>query len=409
MDAFNRFLALMATVLVTTASPLGCSDNGSQSGADGGDADAAVIDGAVGQDASPGSDAGVDAGGGSDATVEPGTPFSFLVYGDSRAGGSDCSGNQVHISLVAQMEAEPDVSFVVHVGDMVTGYGDTTCFADNGSCTGADDYGSLASIIAPLQSRPAVGGLPASFFPVIGNHEEGSDWYPDPCGGVICDTFDMASLVRHPTPNADPCGQDYPDFAYYQFQLGSVAFFVLRANSDYFDFFECNYPPDGWASCADYCKNGPRGTQRTETCWNVHQWDWLSDGLTAADADPAVRWKVIFLHAPVYTSFDDHTAFTGSADLAELIDQHHVSLVMNGHNHCYERTVPIRAGAQDPTGTTYITTSGGGVEMYDATGDWFTAASSGEHHFVRVDVGAQGFSVQAKGLDGSSLDSFTVP
>ena len=185
-------------------------------------------------------------------------------------------------------------------------------------------------------------------------------------------------------------------------------FLVLNVNYDYFDFFACNYPPDGWDSCEKYCRDGPRDQRLYDRCWNVHQYDWIESELSMADQDPAVTLKVVFLHAPVYTGFDDHPAFSSSRALADLLDRHRVALVFNGHNHWYERTVPIKGGAQDPSGTTYVTTSGGGVDTWDGPGDWFTAAHFPDHHYVRVDVLSDTVTCQAKGLDGSVLDSFTV-
>ena len=53
-----------------------------------------------------------------------------------------------------------------------------------------------------------------------------------------------------------------------------------------------------------------------------------------------------------------------------LFDQYTVDLVISGHNHCYERTLPIRAGqpttdmtdqVDSSLGTTYITAGGGGA------------------------------------------------
>ena len=45
--------------------------------------------------------------------------FTFVAYGDSRAGG-DCTGNAVHAGLVARMAAEP-AQLGFHLGDMITG------------------------------------------------------------------------------------------------------------------------------------------------------------------------------------------------------------------------------------------------------------------------------------------------
>jgi len=400
-------------VLFPVTGMVGCGDDSGSGkhdaagfgdgGSDGqGARDASIGDGTV-RDGGAGDAASSDGGGGQTDT------FAFLAYGDSRAGGSDCEGNRVHIALVNRMLNEADVAFVSNMGDMITGYADTTCFAANGSCTDSDAYGNLSQIVAPLANRQPPAGVPASFIPVIGNHDDGvPDWYPDPCGGRICDAFDLTVLINHSTPNNDVCGDDYPGYAYYSFTYGGVAFFVLHVNNDYFDFFECNYPPDGYSSCRDYCKNGPHDQTRSDTCWNVHQYDWLAQRLAAASSDPTVNHIVVFQHAPVYTSFDDHPAVQAGPDLAELYDQYHVQLVMNGHNHTYERTVPIQAGQQAADGTVYITTSGGGVEMYEPAGDWFTAASSDQHHYVRVDVTKSALTGKVVAEDGSVLDQFTI-
>ncbi len=113
------------------------------------------------------------------------------------------------------------------------------------------------------------------------------------------------------------------------------------------------------------------------------------------------------MHAPVYTSLEDHAPVAAAPQLKELYDTYNVMMQFNGHNHTYEPTVPTRGGVQSPGGTVYVTTSGGGVGMYSPRGDWFTAASSGSNHYMRVRVGTT-VHVDAIDSNGQVFDSFSL-
>ena len=54
-----------------------------------------------------------------------------------------------------------------------------------------------------------------------------------------------------------------------------------------------------------------------------------------------------------------------------------MDLVFSGHDHVYERTVPIR-------GVTYVVSGGGGRRLYPAGNGEFTASSVSAHHAVLV-------------------------
>lgn len=97
---------------------------------------------------------------------------------------------------------------------------------------------------------------------------------------------------------------------------------------------------------------------------------WLQDDLTAADSDPAIRWKIAFSHRPFYSSGTKHGSYRPYVrDVLPILERHHVDLVISGHEHNYERTRPLRGGVPSShdvsssvqgTGTSYVVTGGGG-------------------------------------------------
>lgn len=103
---------------------------------------------------------------------------------------------------------------------------------------------------------------------------------------------------------------------------------------------------------------------------------WLVDSLTALRADPAVDFVVVGFHNCMFCSNAVHGSDGGNRDRwLDIFDRFTVDLVVNGHNHCYERTHPLRRGepvADAPTGaevdsasgTTYLTAGGAGQAEY---------------------------------------------
>ena len=74
---------------------------------------------------------------------------------------------------------------------------------------------------------------------------------------------------------------------------------------------------------------------------------WLADTLAALRADPVVDWIVVGFHHCAYCTNAVHGSDGGVRDAwVALFDQHAVDLVVNGHNHCYERAEPTGAGGR---------------------------------------------------------------
>jgi hypothetical protein len=104
---------------------------------------------------------------------------------------------------------------------------------------------------------------------------------------------------------------------------------------------------------------------------------WVRSTLAALRADPNIDFIVAFFHHCAYATSKSHASDGGVRDtLTPLFDEHQVDLVVQGHNHQYERTNPIRAGrtvraAPDGAtvrpatdGTTYICVGSGGRPRY---------------------------------------------
>ncbi|GAA4777210.1 metallophosphoesterase [Actinomycetospora chlora] len=104
---------------------------------------------------------------------------------------------------------------------------------------------------------------------------------------------------------------------------------------------------------------------------------WLRQTLTALRADPSVDWVVAFFHHCAFATSKAHASDAGvRAAVAPLFDEFGVDLVLQGHNHQYERTNPIRRGRSvvqapdgatvrpETDGTTYVCVGSGGRPRY---------------------------------------------
>lgn len=104
---------------------------------------------------------------------------------------------------------------------------------------------------------------------------------------------------------------------------------------------------------------------------------WLEQRLAAFRSDSSIDFIVAFFHHCAFSTSKTHASDGGVRDaLAPLFDKYSVDLVVQGHNHQYERTNPIRAArstrqapdgstvrpAQD--GTTYVLAGSGGRPRY---------------------------------------------
>src|SRR5579863_7516110 len=62
------------------------------------------------------------------------------------------------------------------------------------------------------------------------------------------------------------------------------------------------------------------------------------------DLDSSTQpWKIVVYHQPAFSSGDATIVNNQMRAVAKLLEDHGVSLVFNGHDHNYQRTLPMRA------------------------------------------------------------------
>ena len=102
------------------------------------------------------------------------------------------------------------------------------------------------------------------------------------------------------------------------------------------------------------------------------------------------RWKLAMHHRSAYSACTTHGSYGLVRDAwVPMFDKHGVDVVFAGHNHIYERSVPIRGGQEvaPADGTTYVVSGGAGAPLYTRHDDlWFGNVVEPIEHYVIVDV-----------------------
>jgi Purple acid Phosphatase, N-terminal domain/Calcineurin-like phosphoesterase len=188
-----------------------------------------------------------------------------------------------------------------------------------------------------------------AWMPCLGNHEVEFD------NGTQGFT---SYLTRYTLPdNGDPRFRGH----WYSFQVGSALFISLDADDVIYQDGAAFVAGPGAFTPAASTGNPPI---RPGTSFYIRgysggaQTAWLERTLAAARRDPSVDWIIVQMHQIACSS----SATGNGSDLGirqawlPLFDRYRVDLVLNGHDHDYERSFPCRgfdsmAGTEVATGT----------------------------------------------------------
>ena len=131
------------------------------------------------------------------------------------------------------------------------------------------------------------------------------------------------------------------------------------------------------------------------------QRDWLIDDLFTASSDPSIDWIFVNLHRPPYSSGNHGSQLDVRNAWCPLFETYGVDIVFAGHDHSYERTIPIN-------GVIYIVTGGGGAPLYDVDSSTWTAYSEKTRHFCLIDITANKLLLRAIKPDGTVFDTLVI-
>jgi 3',5'-cyclic AMP phosphodiesterase CpdA len=251
-------------------------------------------------------------------------PFTFTAFGDQGVDPGTAQGlprlpGLAHANTELARRMDPALHLIV--GDLAYANGDQAV------------WDTWFAMIEPMAAS-------TPWMPCIGNHEIESQL--DPTHGWGRWGYDpYRTRFRLPT-------NGYADLrnCFYAFRYGSVGFLMLDNN-------DVNSEVTNNAGYT-------AGRQRI----------WVEGQLAAFDGDPTIDLIVVGMHQCAFSSSTKHGSDDGvRAAWFDLFKRYRVDLVLQGHDHVYERTHTMRhdevASNQGPyrtdQGTVYITVGNGGA------------------------------------------------
>ncbi|MFF3498315.1 purple acid phosphatase family protein [Streptomyces sp. NPDC003247] len=258
-------------------------------------------------------------------------PFTFTAFGDQ--------GVSYHALANDGLILGQNPAFHLHAGDI--------CYADPSGAGKTTDtgYDSRTWDLFLAQTETVAKQVP--WMVAYGNHDMEAWYSPNGYGG---------EEARWVLPDNGPDPADLPGV--YSFVHGNTAVISLDANDVSFE-IPANLGISG-------------GTQTT----------WLEAQLKKYRAAKDIDFVVVFFHHCAYCTSTAHASEGGvRQEWVPLFEKYTVDLVINGHNHVYERTdvlkggevvkkLPIGGTAYPETeGVVYVTAGAAGRSLYAFSAD----------------------------------------
>ena len=214
-----------------------------------------------------------------------------------------------------------------------------------------------------LRAAPVFNRLPV--MPCVGNHE-----YLDMGPRLYRAFFEL--------PHNGPVGTE-PDLVY-SFEVGDACIAVLDST------------PAVWDQTA----------ARRQAEW-----------LDATFGRTKAAWKLVMFHHPVYPAHPWRDMPALRTHWVPIFDKHHVDLVLQGHDHSYQRTYPMRAHrrVERPSeGTIYVIAVSGDKYVDQTRRDYIEVGQAGisTYQTIEIDPDSRGLNYRAWTEDGRTIDDLRI-
>ena len=141
--------------------------------------------------------------------------------------------------------------------------------------------------------------------------------------------------------------------------------------------------------------------------YGSEQYNFVVEDLRRAHNNKNIDWIIVYSFRPFYSSLSEHLAEPELTDTYDpLFDNYSVDVVLQAHNHNYQRTFPLVYNAssffplhypeisdnrdtkyKDPNGPIFMTIGTGGAELHNFTGTVpYVIEQFASHGFLNVDV-----------------------
>ena len=180
-------------------------------------------------------------------------------------------------------------------------------------------------------------------------------------------------------------------------------------------------------------------TDRNSYSSGSAQRNFVQSDLQAASTNPSIKWIIVYLHKPMYTSDNECGSSscqnTGSENtnlrngFHPMFDQYGVDLVLQGHVHNYQRTFTLKYDSGSPSsptitsnnantytegnGAVFAIVGTGGVNFHALSGKASFTSSQQDDHFGQLDIKSTNSGNKLEGRfyrnsDNAVLDSFSI-